>query len=344
MISIASHEAGNGKGMGEATGIMAMHPKWLHPNKASWASNIDLDFQFLKRYGPQKSNDWIKSYDSRKFVVQRPKAMEVLIGVGENYWSESSADHISLHFEGIESSGEVGHLANRNIMSVIEDLQRPQGSPYLTKEDISIILFEAKKIDSTIYVDTRPPYPEEVAGKPYPVNYTHIFPKYDGMPGNAREHIRQYVDALMAHSYDHELRLREFSKPLEGRAFTWYTSLALGSVLSWNDLATHFMKNFFTLEEKLTLSDLQNEKQRVFGGLLEYICRFRDLSLLCYDPVKEEKLVDVCITSMLYEYRPYLENLQIFSFTRLVEASRRTSMFVRKPLKGLISQAASTPR
>ena len=82
----------------------------------------------------------------------------------------------------------------------------------------------------------------------------------------------------------------------------------------------------------------------MFKGLLEYIRRFKDLSLLCYNPVEEEKRVDVCIASMLYEYRPYLENMQISKFTRLVEASRRTSMFVRKPSKGLTSQAMSTPR
>jgi len=54
-----------------------------------------------------------------------------------------------------------------------------------------------------------------MAGKPYLVNYTTlIFLKYDGMIGNAKEHIRRYVDALMTHSNDHELRLREFSKSL----------------------------------------------------------------------------------------------------------------------------------
>ena len=29
-----------GKGMHEATGIMAMHLEWLHPNKATWASDV----------------------------------------------------------------------------------------------------------------------------------------------------------------------------------------------------------------------------------------------------------------------------------------------------------------
>ena len=40
MVSILSHRAEKGKGMHKATGIMAMHPKWLHPNKASWSSNV----------------------------------------------------------------------------------------------------------------------------------------------------------------------------------------------------------------------------------------------------------------------------------------------------------------
>lgn len=116
---------------------------------------------------------------------------------------------------------------------------------------------------------------------------------------------------------------------------TWFPS-------SWRK--TQFMKKFFTLDEKLTLPDLQQERQRIFERLLDYICRFRYLSLMCYDPVKEKRLVDICIVGMLYEYRPYFENLQISSFTRLVETSRRTSVSVKKPSKGSTSQTTSTPK
>ena len=77
---------------------------------------------------------------------------------------------------------------------------------------------------------------------------------------------------------------------------------------------------------------------------MEYIHKFRDLSLLCYDPMEEERLVDVCITGMLYEYQPYLENLQISSFMRLVEAIKRRSISIRKQLKGLTSQTMNAPR
>ena len=40
MASKASHGVENGEGMHETTGITKMHPKWLHPNKTSWASDV----------------------------------------------------------------------------------------------------------------------------------------------------------------------------------------------------------------------------------------------------------------------------------------------------------------
>lgn len=104
------------------------------------------------------------------------------------------------------------------------------------------------------------------------------------------------------------------------------------------------MKKFFALDEKLTLSDLQQERQRISEGLLDYIRRFRDLSLICYDLIEEERLVDICITGMLYEYYPYLENLQITSFTRLVEAFKRTRMSTRKASKSSTSQTTNAPK
>ena len=91
---------------------------------------------------------------------------------------------------------------------VSSQTEGPQASPYLTREDISAILLEAKKAKSFAYIDTRPPYPKEMARKPYPTNYTPpIFPKYDGMVGNAREHIKRYIYALIVYSHYHELRL-----------------------------------------------------------------------------------------------------------------------------------------
>nr|POE85848.1 hypothetical protein CFP56_18197 [Quercus suber] len=95
----------------------------------------------------------------------------ILAGVDENHWSKPSTDHISMHSEGAESSGGTAHHESRLMMATIKDLQRsqaamwaefeslcqetvvpyapqgPQGSLYLTMEDIHVILFEAKKME-----------------------------------------------------------------------------------------------------------------------------------------------------------------------------------------------------
>ena len=40
MASISLQGAEKENGMHKATGIMVMHPKWLHPNKALWALDV----------------------------------------------------------------------------------------------------------------------------------------------------------------------------------------------------------------------------------------------------------------------------------------------------------------
>ena len=55
----------------------------------------------------------------RKKVVTGTLAM-----VDENHQSEPSADHMSMHSEGIGSSGETAHCESRVMMAATEDLQR----------------------------------------------------------------------------------------------------------------------------------------------------------------------------------------------------------------------------
>ena len=59
----------------------------------------------------------------RKKVVTR-----ILLGVGENHWSKPSTDHISMHYEGVESLGGTAHHESKEIMAAIEDLQRSQAT------------------------------------------------------------------------------------------------------------------------------------------------------------------------------------------------------------------------
>ena len=62
------------------------------------------------------------------------------------------------------------------------------------------------------------------------------------------------------------------------------------------------------------LTTLQEIKQRSGKDLMEYIKRFRDIALDCYDHCEEKALVEMCMTNMIREYRPVLENLEISQF------------------------------
>ena len=48
--------------------------------------------------------------------------------------------------------------------------------------------------------------------------------------------------------------------------------------------------------------------------MMEYIKRFRDIALDCYDHYEERTLVEMCMTNMIKEYRAVLENLEISQF------------------------------
>ena len=59
------------------------------------------------------------------------------------------------------------------------------------------------------------------------------------------------------------------------------------------------------------LQTLQATKQRSGGDLMEYIKRFRDIALDCYDHCEEKTLVEMCMGNMIMEYIAILENLEI---------------------------------
>ena len=74
---------------------------------------------------------------------------------------------------------------------------------------------------------------------------------------------------------------------------------------------------------------MQVTKQRSGEDLVEYIKRFRDITLNCYDHCEEKTLVEMCMGNMIMEYRAVLENLEISQFTKLLQKVRKTAQSVR---------------
>ena len=62
---------------------------------------------------------------------------------------------------------------------------------------------------------------------------------------------------------------------------------------------------------------------------MEYIKRFRDIALDCYDHYKEKTLIEMCMTNMIREFKAVLENLEISQFAQLLQKARKTAQFVK---------------
>ena len=63
--------------------------------------------------------------------------------------------------------------------------------------------------------------------------------------------------------------------------------------------------------------------------MMEYIKRFRDIALDCYDHCEERTLVEMFMTNMIREYRAVLENLEISQFAQLLQKAKKTAQSVK---------------
>ena len=72
----------------------------------------------------------------------------------------------------------------------------------------------------------RPPYPAELLSKSYSEKYEiPTFSLYNRRKGNVIEHVNKFLDSMGPFAGNGDLCLREFSKSLADRAYTWYSTL-----------------------------------------------------------------------------------------------------------------------
>uniref|UniRef100_A0A2N9GEB1 Integrase catalytic domain-containing protein n=1 Tax=Fagus sylvatica TaxID=28930 RepID=A0A2N9GEB1_FAGSY len=121
---------------------------------------------------------------------------------------------------------------------------------------------------------------------------------------SALVHISKFIDSMGAYVGNGDLCLREFSKSLDDRAYTWYTTLPPGSVKVWEDMVVLFCGKYFQAEEKITLVNLHTTKQAGGEDLLRYIHRFRDISLDCYANYEEDELVGTALSVKPHTEKP----------------------------------------
>ncbi|KAJ1393179.1 Retrotransposon gag domain [Sesbania bispinosa] len=121
------------------------------------------------------------------------------------------------------------------------------------------------------------------------------------------------------HRSNKELRLKEFSKSLSGRAFTWYVKLRPRSINTWEELAAEFCGKFLEEEGAFHIMDLGRVKQKAGEGLLAFIKRYRDRALQCKETLPEADLVYGCIKNIQDGSHIFLSLWGISTFAELIK-------------------------
>ena len=182
------------------------------------------------------------------------------------------------------------------------------------KEDLAGVLKSKLGIDmggSRLY---QKPYPPEFDFISYPVGWRiPEFVKFNGEDSRTTwEHVSQYVLQLGEAGLNDALRVRLFSLSLTGTAFSWFSSLAPGSILNWNQLERKFHDHFYSGEAEVRLLDLTSIKQTRDETVLDYFQRFKALKNRCFNSSLSEKdLADLAFNGL----RSYLkEKLEGFDY------------------------------
>jgi len=166
------------------------------------------------------------------------------------------------------------------------------------------------------------PYPDYFDYVPYPQCFRiPDFGKFNGVDNKTtREHISQYLALLGEARNSDPIKVRLFPLSLTGTAFSWFSSLAPSSVLTWYHLEKKFHEHFYTGENELKLSHLTSVKQKHDESVTDYVKRFRDTKNRCYSLVISEKdMADLVLNGLRSHLKDKLEGFDFLTIGQVLQ-------------------------
>ena len=123
------------------------------------------------------------------------------------------------------------------------------------------------------------------------------FQQFEGK-GNPRQHVAHFVKTCNNAGTYGDLMAKQFFRSLKGNAFDWYTNLAPGFIDSWNQMEREFLNCFYSTRRTISMIELTNSKKWKEELVIDYIQRWRNLSLNCKDQLSEAFVIEMCIQGM----------------------------------------------
>ncbi|KAK3038008.1 hypothetical protein RJ639_029959 [Escallonia herrerae] len=136
------------------------------------------------------------------------------------------------------------------------------------------------------------PYTKRIDNMRMPVEYQPPkFQQFDGK-GNLRQHVAHFIETCNNAGTEGDLLVKQFGTP------DWYTDLEPKSIDCWEEMECEFQNHFYSTRHSVSMMELTNTKQGKEEPVVDYINRWRALSLDCKERLSEASTVEMCMHGM----------------------------------------------
>ena len=142
------------------------------------------------------------------------------------------------------------------------------------------------------------------------------FQQFDGK-GNPKQHVAHFIETCETAGTRGDLLVKQFVRTLKGNAFDWYIDLEPESIDNWEQLERDFLNRFYSTRRIVSMMELTNTRQQKGELVIDYINRWRALSLDCKDRLTELSAVEMCTQGMHWGLLYILQGIKPRTFEEL---------------------------